>query len=162
MENKKLIFALFFMALLFSGLGVFVVNAVSNLEDGSENHIRFYKYANGLGASGYDVVAYFEENRAIVGDKKYTANFSGMEWRFSTSARRDKFIADPLHYLPRYGGHCAYGVAGGYLVRGDPTAWSIRNGVLYFNYNKSVRSAWLADVEHFIRQGENNWPQLNK
>lgn len=164
MTHKRFILLLFSMSLLFSGLGIFVVNAISALESDSQSElvdIKFFEYKNKVAVGGYDVVAYFKENAAIRGEKKYSANFAGMPWHFSSPENRDAFMADPAAYIPKYGGHCAYGVAQGYLVRGDPEAWTIKDNQLYLNYNKPIRNAWLASVKDFIRRSENNWRQLN-
>ena len=162
MHSKRFIFMLISASMLLSILGVFVVNAVSGLDEQNNNSkIKFYQYQNKVGAGGYDVVAYFDENKAVEGSDIYMANFAGMPWYFNSAENRDKFTADPVSYLPQYGGHCAYGVAQGYLVRGEPDAWSIRDGKLYFNYNKNIRNAWLADAKRFLYLSENNWPQLN-
>lgn len=164
MQGKRFIFLLISSSLMLSVLGVFVVNAMSGLEGttSAANQVKFYSYANGIGAGGYDVVAYFTENSAVRGEDIHEAKFAGSPWYFTSAENRDKFLANPDKYLPAYGGHCAYGVAKSYLVRGDPTAWSIREGKLYFNYNKNIRNAWLADAANYIRSSENNWPQLNK
>lgn len=163
-SSKRFIFSLFAVSLLLSALGVFAVNAISSGAGGSSSphKIKFFQYSNGLAAGGYDVVAYFTDSEAQPGDAAFAANFAGMAWHFASAANRDAFLADPQQYLPQYGGHCAYGVAQGYLVRGDPEAWSIKDGRLYLNYNKSIRSAWLADSKRFIARSANNWPQLNK
>ncbi|MCH9758297.1 MAG: hypothetical protein K0U19_04230 [Proteobacteria bacterium] len=161
-NNKRFIILLIFSSLLLSILGIFAVNAMSDLNDETQSSIKFFQYKNTLGAGGYDVVAYFEDNAAVEGENIYEANFAGMLWNFASAENRDKFLATPDRYLPEYGGHCAYGVAQGYLVRGDPQAWSIRDNKLYFNYNKNIRNAWIADAGRFLRKSENNWPQLNK
>lgn len=162
MHSKRFIFMLISASILLSILGVFVVNAMSGLdEQTSGSKIKFYPYKNQVGAGGYDLVAYFDSSEAIEGNDIYMANFAGQPWYFHSPENRDKFTANPGTYLPQYGGHCAYGVAQGYLVFGDPTAWSIRDGKLYFNYNKNIRNAWLADAERFLRLSENNWQQLN-
>ena len=87
-------------------------------------------------------------------------NTAGKTWRFSSSANRDAFAADPARYAPHYGGHCAYGVAQGYLVFGDPKAWSVHDGVLYFNYNIPTRDRWLSRRGQYIAESERAWPKL--
>ena len=141
-----------------------VLSATSeeSAENSTEHYIKFYQYDNGLGAAGYDVVAYFEESDALLGVPAYQENFGGMMWRFASAENRDKFLADAAKYLPRYGGYCAYGAALGSLAYGDPEVWSIRDGVLYFNYNEPTRRAWLANDEEFIRESEKNWPALSQ
>ena len=121
---------------------------------------RFYRYASGLGADGYDVVSYFTDSRAVEGDAEFTAEYAGKTWRFSSSSNRDAFAADPARYAPHYGGHCAYGVAQGYLVFGDPKAWSVHDGVLYFNYNIPTRDRWLSRRGQYIAESERAWPKL--
>ena len=138
-----------------------VGGALSGLENRADAaKTKFYEYANGLGAGGYDVVAFFSESRAVRGDEAFAAEFGGRQWRFASAENRDAFAADPVRFLPQYGGHCAYGVAGGYLVRGDPEAWTVWEGRLYFNYNKRIRTAWLADVESRILRASESWPKL--
>ena len=164
MHQKRFIFLLFAASFALVLLGVFAVNAVGGLAGsaGSGGAVKFFSYGNGVGAGGYDVVAYFEENKAVRGKADFAAEFGGMPWHFRSAEARDKFAANPGKFLPAYGGHCAYGVAQNYLVRGDPTAWSIREGRLYFNYNKNIRNAWLADAEKLIAKSEELWPKLNQ
>ena len=95
-----------------------------------------------------------------MGADEWGARFAGQEWRFASEENRDLFVASPQRFVPVYGGHCAFGVAQGYLVRGDPNAWSVFEGRLYLNYSKSVRRTWLADVPGFLVRSEENWPGL--
>ena len=138
-----------------------VGGALSGLEDRADSaKTKFYEYRNSLGAGGYDIVAYFTENRAALGSEEFEAEFGGETWRFVSAENRDLFLSDPASRLPQYGGHCAYGVAGGYLVRGDPEAWTIWEDQLYFNYNKRIRSAWLSSVDDYISRAIRSWPGL--
>jgi len=124
--------------------------------------IKFYQYANSYGAEGYDVVSYFgDDARPLPGSQQYKAVYGGETWLFSSAANRDKFIAAPARYIPQYGGHCAYGVAQGYLVRGDPLAWSVHDDTLYLNYNQGIRREWNSKKTSYLRRSEKNWPQLN-
>jgi YHS domain-containing protein len=66
---------------------------------------------SGVAISGYDPVAYFTTAKALKGSPEITATYAGGTYRFSTTANRDAFLADPARYLPVYGGYCAYGVA---------------------------------------------------
>ncbi len=163
MYNRRFPIFLFILVLLTSGIGALFINAVGGSGNAGDlpSKVKFYNYSNGLGVEGYDLVSYFEEQKAIQGKATFTAKFGGKNWQFSSVKNMDKFTKNPAKYLPQYGGHCAYGVAQGYLVRGDPTAWSIRKGKLYLNYSKGIRSAWLSDAAGFIRRSENHWPQLN-
>lgn len=160
-QNKIFAFLLMSIALI-GGLVFFTVNALSDVDPDEVNNIRFYQYKSGVGADGYDVVAYFEESRAVAGKQVFETNLGGMPWHFTSLENRQKFLVDPLRYLPRYGGHCAYAVAQGYLAYGDPKAWSIHDESLYFNYNKNIRNSWLANAEAFIKSSKENWPHKVK
>jgi YHS domain-containing protein len=112
----------------------------------------------GVAVGGYDPVAYFTEGRAVPGSKDITLEHEGATWRFATEASREAFKADPTRYAPQYGGYCAYAVANGYTAKGDPEAWSVHEGRLYLNYDRTVRSTWEKDKVGYIAKAEKNWP----
>ena len=60
---------------------------------------------------GYDTVAYFTENEAIQGTRKYALKYRGAVWYFSSEENKKLFAANPRKYVPQYGGYCAYSVA---------------------------------------------------
>jgi len=113
-----------------------------------------------LGLSGYDPVGYFVSDQPVEGSAKHQAEWAGVDYRFANQANRDAFLADPERYLPAYGGFCAYAVANGYTASADPEAWTVVDGRLYLNYNKSVRTRWLKDVPGHIEKANQNWPGL--
>lgn len=115
---------------------------------------------SGVGAGGYDVVAYFTQNKPVAGDAAITAKHNGATWRFSSVENRDAFAANPGKYAPEYGGYCAYAAAKGYTAKGDPHAWSVHNGKLYLNYSKQVRQLWSQDIAGNIASGDANWPDI--
>ena len=151
-------------AAMFAGVCALTINAIGESEDetAASTRIKFYDYRNGAGAGGYDVVAYFSESAAAKGSAEHFAEWGGEKWLFATAENREAFLQNPSRYIPQYGGHCAYGVASGYLVRGDPTAWTVKDGKLYLNYNANIRIAWLADSDGFLAKSEPNWKELNR
>ena len=161
--KRRLADFLIFFVMLVGVTVFFVFNALSDVDAGVVEKTKYYKYPSGLAADGYDVVAYFEEAKAVKGKQAFETNLDGQLWHFSSLENRERFLSEPSSYLPKYGGHCAYAVAqdNGYLAYGDPKAWSIRDGVLYFNYNKNIRNAWLSNADAFIATSEKNWPILN-
>ena len=52
------------------------------------------------------------------------------------------------------------GVSQNYTAKGDPNAWTISNGKLYLNYNKSVQSTWEKDIPGHVKKGDTNWPTV--
>ncbi len=120
----------------------------------------FTGLVDGVGAGGYDVVAYFTQGAAVAGDAAITAEHDGATWRFASAENRDAFTADPAKYAPRYGGYCAYAASKGYVAKGDPQAWTVHDGKLYLNYSKQVREIWSQDKPGNIAKADANWPGL--
>lgn len=114
----------------------------------------------GVAIHGYDPVAYFVEGEPRQGKPELAVERDGARWLFSSEANKQRFEADPAHFLPVYGGYCAYGVSQGYLVKIDPEAWSIVNDRLYLNYDLNVRDEWLKDVPGYLAKADANWPNL--
>jgi YHS domain-containing protein len=112
----------------------------------------------GTAVKGYDVVAYFEDGRALEGSSDFEVEWHGATWRFASAEHRDRFAADPQRYAPQYGGYCAYGMAKGKAVGIDPQAWTIVDGKLYLNYSKKVQALWEQDVPGYVARADANWP----
>lgn len=121
-----------------------------------------YTDGSGAAASGYDVVAYFTEQRPVDGSDAYTAQYEGATWRFSSAENRDLFIAQPTRYAPQYGGYCAYAVAKGATASTVPEAWKIVDGKLYLNYSTGIKSRWEGQQSEFIATADRNWPGVLK
>jgi hypothetical protein len=111
----------------------------------------------GVALNGYDPVAYFIDGHPTPGTAAFTATWESARYRFASAANRDAFVTDPAHYLPTYGGYCAYGLAHGHKVKIDPEAWRIVDGKLYLNYSQGVQRRWLADIPGNIAAADRNW-----
>lgn len=110
--------------------------------------------------NGYDSVAYFKQNKPVEGLEKFQTQYNGADWYFSSQENRDEFIASPESFAPQYGGYCAFSVAQGKVIKGDPELWAIEADKLYLNYNKGAHRLWLKRVEKMISKGDKNWPRL--
>lgn len=128
-----------------------------------------YVDETGFAASGYDVVAYFDlaqnplgqtQTAAVPGKAAITAEYNGATFAFSSDANRAAFVADPAQYAPQYDGHCAYGVAKGGKVPGNPNLWRIVDGKLYLNITKNVVGFWEEDIPGNINLAETNWVSI--
>jgi YHS domain-containing protein len=84
-----------------------------------------------LAIKGYDPVAYFTENRPMIGDPQYSHEWDGAVYRFASAEHLEMFKADPDRYLPQYNNFCAASVARGVKVHGDPEYWLVVDGRLY-------------------------------
>ena len=125
--------------------------------------------ATGFAVSGFDAVSYFDLSQAPVGQSQpaplagkagITADYNGATFAFATEANRDAFLADPVKYAPQYDGHCAYGVAKGGKVPGNPTLWRIVDGKLYLNITQNVVGFWEEDIPGNLVKSESNWTNL--
>lgn len=114
----------------------------------------------GHAIQGYDPVAYFTQSKPVEGDSQYQYEWNGAKWRFANDENLQAFKANPEQYAPQYGGYCAWAVSQGYTAKVDPEAWTIDNGKLYLNYNRSVRDKWLKDTQGNIAKADRNWPTL--
>ncbi|MEM0908852.1 MAG: YHS domain-containing (seleno)protein [Pseudomonadota bacterium] len=125
-----------------------------------------YVNKTGFANSGYDVVAYFdlaqapvgsEQPKAVAGSTKYTAEYNGAKFAFANAENLAKFQSNPAQYAPQYDGHCAYGVAQGGKVPGNPHLWRILDGKLYLNITPNVVSFWEEDIPGNLNKSETNW-----
>ncbi|MCH9670228.1 MAG: YHS domain-containing protein [Gammaproteobacteria bacterium] len=117
-------------------------------------------HAGGPAISGFDPVAYFTEAKPVPGDAKFSADYDGATWHFSSAENLARFEADPGKYAPQYGGYCAYAVSVGKTAPIDPAAWKIVDDKLYLNYNAAIQARWAQDIPKSIAAGDGNWPKV--
>ncbi len=117
-------------------------------------------YFSDLAISGYDSVAYFTEGKPVEGNDKFSLNYKGAQWQFSSQANLEAFTLAPDKYAPQYGGYCAWAVAHDNTAKGEPDQWYIHEGKLYLNYNADIREKWLKDKEALIKRANVNWPTV--
>lgn len=123
----------------------------------------------GFAASGYDVVAYFglaqnpvgtSQPAGVPGDAAITADYNGATFAFSSVENKAAFEADPAKFAPQYDGHCAYGVAKGGKVPGNPNLWRVVDDKLYLNITKNVVGFWEEDIPGNLTLAQDNWTSL--
>ena len=117
-------------------------------------------FLGNLAIDGYDVVAYFTDGKAVKGASAFSVERDGATYRFASAEHRELFLQDPEHYLPAYGGFCAWAVAQGDTAGVDPEAWTIFEGRLFLNYSKKIQSKWETDKAANIAKGDENWPKI--
>jgi hypothetical protein len=114
----------------------------------------------GLALDGYDPVAFFTLQAAVMGDGGITATFRGATYRFASAENRAAFEAAPETYAPAYGGFCAMGVAMGQLYKVDIRTWQVVGERLVFNKSQEVREMFDANREANLARADANWPKL--
>ncbi len=127
-----------FVFFVFLALGAMASQAVAKSDDG-------LYVEDGIALAGYDPVAYFTMEEAVQGSDQYTVEYEGAVWRFASQEHADLFLREPEKYQPKYGGFCAFGVAKGYRMKPDMTAWEIHDGQLYLYFDTDVADVWAAD-----------------
>ena len=116
--------------------------------------------SNDVILAGHDAVAYFTENRPVLGSTEFTATYQGAIYRFSSAANRDAFRADPARYAPAYGGYCALGTSFGKKFEVDGKAFRVVDGQLYVNKNLDVYATWKKDIPGNIEKADGFWPRI--
>lgn len=154
---------------MFRKTALALVFASLTLTSGIANAGDQYVDRTGFAVSGYDVVSYFDLPQSAIGAPQQspsaglssiTAEYNGAMFAFASEANRDRFLADPARFAPQYDGHCAYGVAQGGKVPGNPTLWRIVDDRLYLNITRNVVSFWEANIPGNIEVAEANWVSL--
>jgi hypothetical protein len=114
----------------------------------------------GIAINGYDVVAFFTDSNAVKGMPAFKVHWQDADWLFINTEHAASFKANPEKYAPQYGGYCAYGTAEGHKAPTEIDTWKIKDGKLYFNYNKQVQKMWLNDLPHLIEKADGQWPLI--
>ncbi|MEO1136233.1 MAG: YHS domain-containing (seleno)protein [Pseudomonadota bacterium] len=143
----------FIPAFAFVFASLFAVSAIA------KDPVYTARFSN-IAVEGYDPVAYFTQGEPVKGDRQFSLDYNGAEWRFSTAENLAAFEADPTKYAPQYGGYCSWAVSQGYTARGNPKNWTIVEDKLYLNYNDEIQARWTKDIPGFINTANQNWPDV--
>jgi len=143
-------------------LQVFAFMSFTLFQNANAADAIYTSFLSDKAAGGYDVVAYFTENKPVEGNNKYTLDYKDATWYFSSASNLTLFKNNPEKYAPQYGGYCAWAMATNDTAPGKPAFWTVYNGKLYLNYDQSVQDTWVNDKDNFIKQADLNWSQLDK
>ena len=114
--------------------------------------------SSGVAIKGYDPVAYFQAGTPTPGDSRFTHDWGGATWQFSSANNRDQFADTPEMYSPQFGGFCSFAVSKGVTADVSPDAWHIEGGKLYLFADESVKNDWVNAIgEGSIDASEANW-----
>lgn len=127
----------------------------------SATRAKQFNLESGLAIQGYDPVAYFNQNKAVEGNKQWSVNFEGATYRFVNAANKELFVKDPQKYEPQYGGWCAYAMgATGEKVEIDPETFKVLNGKLYLFYHSWANNTlpkWNKDEASLKSKADKSW-----
>jgi YHS domain-containing protein len=112
---------------------VFATASIAGVVSALANDSVNTGYFGGVAIMGYDSVAYFTEGKAVKGSEKFSYEWLGTPWHFSSEKHREMFMNEPVKYTPQYGGYCAGEVAGSgsVTVNVDPEEVKIIDGKLF-------------------------------
>ena len=113
-----------------------------------------------LGVHGVDTVVLSSFGAVARGNAAFTVVYDGAAYYFASQASADKFSAQPDKYLPQYGGYCAFAVALGKKLDGDPRYADIVDGKLYLFVNDAIFQKYKEDPEKTIATAERKWPGI--
>lgn len=117
--------------------------------------------STGIAMHGYDVVSYFTEQQAIVGQDSHEVEWDDNYWRFSNSANADRFVDAPQAFLPQFNGYGAFAVASGRLADGNPLIWALYENQLFFFHSVSARNKWALKPTNYVESGRQEWKKLS-
>jgi hypothetical protein len=127
------------------GAGLSPVNAQPTEDGGS------------LMLAGHDVVAYYTQGRHAAGLPAHSRVYRGVRFQFASAEHRALFDADPVRYLPQYGGYCANGINYGIPWGGSAEFWRIVDGRLYVFGSAGARAAFELDLPGNIALADAYW-----
>ncbi len=116
--------------------------------------------SHGVGAHGYDVVAYFTDNKAVEGKREFASGYKGVRYLFANAEHKKLFDAEPAKYAPQFGGYCGYAVSNNDTADIDPEAFVIMDGRLILQYSKSILEKWNKDPKGYLARADANWPKV--
>jgi len=118
----------------------------------------------GIAIKGYDPVSYIDKGKAMEGNSKWSFNYKGIVYYFSSERNRDLFKGNPIKYEPEYGGWCAYAMGNtGEKVEIDPKTFKIINGKTYLFYNfyfTNTLKSWNKDEAGLKTKADANWKKI--
>ena len=147
-----------FILIVLLGIGI------SALGQTAAERTKHFNLEKGLAIQGYDPVAYFD-NKAVQGDKKFSTQYKGVTYFFSSEGNKSTFIKNPSKYEPQYGGWCAFAMGDtGKKVEVNPETFKIVDGKLYLFYNAyftNTLKSWDRDENRLKAQANKHWTIIN-
>ncbi len=133
-------------------------------QDATQLNKKTYNLQNGVAIDGYDPVAYFTMNKAVKGSKDFAVAYEGVVYYFTSEADKELFKKNSAHYIPSYGGWCAYAMGkDGSRVEVDPETFKIIDGRLFLFYNKffnNTLKSWNKDEISLHKNADANWTKF--
>lgn len=150
------------IGLVFVGLaGIWAAGWPSTVRATTTERVVVNRFT-GLAIEGFDPVAYFTQNEAVLGLPDFEAAQAGAIWRFHNEGNRASFMAHPEVYGPQFGGYDPVDVARGVTLAGNPRFFIVTGQRLYLFGIEAHRDAFAAHPEHYLPEARERWPDLEE
>ena len=116
----------------------------------------------GVTLQGYDAVSYFSDNKAGLGDPKYSARYNGATYWFASEVHAGMFKDHPEMFAPQYGAFCGYAMSLGKLRPIDPKIFQIVDGRLILQHSRDAYQQFNKDLAGNTGKADANWPEQVK
>ena len=98
----------------------------------------------------------------VPGNTNITAEHDGATYYFARQINRETFLTNPEHYVPAFGGYCAFGASKGKLFPVEIDTWQIKDDRLILNYNAEIKTQFDANIEALLETADANWPGIQQ
>lgn len=106
---------------------------------------------------GADVVAYFTDAQYKQGNPSIASVYEKVTFYFSSPENKRLFDAEPMKYVPQFGGYCSNGAVYGIPWGGDADAWRIIDGKLFIFGGSHARDAFMLDPQANLAHANKYW-----
>ena len=129
--------------------------------EGAARDTRHFNLEDGLALEGYDPTSYFSDGGPRPGSATHAVTYKDVDYRFTSAAQKDAFLAAPDGFEAGYGGYCAWAMAQGKKVEVDPKSFVVENGELLLFYNNAKRDEWKANAADLRARADREWRKLH-
>lgn len=128
-----------------------------------KNNAQYFNNLNDKGVilDGYDAVAFFTDNKPVMGNEKLQYSYEGAIYYFASQEHLDIFKGNPEKYKPQFGAWCAYAVSLGRVAPIDVNTFSIVDGRLVIQHNERAVKGWNKDVAGNLSKADKYWPAVS-
>jgi YHS domain-containing protein len=117
---------------------------------------------DGVILQGYDAVAYFTDNKAMMGSDKYSARYNGATYWFSSEKNASMFKDHPEMFAPQYGAYCGYAMSLNKLRPINPEIFDVIDGHLILQHSQDAYTKFHDGLAENIVKADKFWPKKVK
>jgi YHS domain-containing protein len=128
-----------------------------------KNSGKYFNNLNEKGVilNGYDPVAFFTDNKPVLGNEKFQFSYQDAVYYFVSQEHLDLFKGNPEKYKPQFGAWCAYAISLGRIAPIDVNTFSIVDSRLVIQHNERAVKGWNKDVSGNLTKADKYWPEVS-